>query len=246
MSGVEVVSAIASISQLANYLLGSHSSIHQLFNRLREAPARSRQQTATLQEIVGITQAIRDNRWFQDERVAALLRQIIQLTDQAHSLLPNFNTSSLSRSQHLSNRWKAYQHLRKDERVLDGVFQELKDKKSSLALYLANIQIAQVGEAFSTGLTREESSVRECSAFAGKTWPSERDTEKVVVGHLYRNALATDRSCQINGDFASAQTPYTHHMYDSCVAQGASVQLNGNLNGVDLQTLARVTDGAAR
>ena len=148
MSGAEIVGAVASVSQLVNYIIGTNPFVFQLHRKLREAPARFKQQTPTLEDIGKIAHIVRENKWSRNKDISVLPDQMVQKAEQVQNLLPRLDTHGFPRPGSLTNRWRAFKNIRKDEPLLETIFVELRDRKSSLALDMANLQISQTSEAF--------------------------------------------------------------------------------------------------
>lgn len=130
---MEVVGALASISQLAVYLSTTIASVHEIRNELRDAPRRIRQQDKYLLSLLSILETISDNPSLQTAKVAAYLEPVsVQITFIRDIITSH---SAYTRSGLAKKLWWSFISVKEQPRVLES-FKTLEFEKSSLHLYI--------------------------------------------------------------------------------------------------------------
>ena len=147
MSGIEALGAVASAAQLAYYLFEAASMIVKQFKKLRNVSKRLQQHIDTVDNLLGVAEQVRSNQWLQTPAIALLLGVVLRHAEHAQKLLPNLERNSSKNLWLTLNYWRAYQHTRKEEEVLQ-IFATLEEHKSALTLCILEIQSKQMGEGF--------------------------------------------------------------------------------------------------
>ena len=146
MSGVEVLGALASAAQLAYYVIQANSVIIEQVKRLRNASVKFQQHADTATQLIAFARVVQSNQWLQTESMAALLQAILGRAEDVRKLLPRVqHYDKTARLSFVTSYWKAFQTLRKEERIL-AIFAGLEEQKSALVLCILELQTRYTGE----------------------------------------------------------------------------------------------------
>lgn len=254
MSGLEVIGAIASVAQLAQYVMGTNSSIFELCSVLRHAPKKFQQHAYTVKQLSEMIQLVQANQWLRSSSaVADILEDITQRVKEAQDLLRRAEPGGFSNVRTTTKYWKHFKNLRKESQIA-GIFAELEKKKSSLSLCILEIQTKHSGEACCNTakllevLPKLDSMHRDtfCVATALEPQPSPQDIQSTEtrpdspVSWGYESTVRSEFDSDITrvnsqsaGILLNAEGPGESRavgsFYDGATASGQSCQINGDI-----------------
>lgn len=131
MSGLEVLGALASASQLAEQGLKITATVYDIYRKVRDAPESIRKQTVQVEQLIDIAKLIESTSSLQTDLVASILSSC---TDEAHRLLHSLQQVAPGPENHLPMKiWKAVNGTTKEKKILEH-FTKLEQGKSSLTL----------------------------------------------------------------------------------------------------------------
>ena len=146
MTCLEVVGALASVSQLTSYVVQITISLSNLYVKLLKAPRIFQQYVSTVRQLEGVIQILRCNEWLRTTIIIDSLQSLSEKIKDALSLLP-LPEQVVAKTMSKLSFWlrRAMQYLRNEEE-LRSVFAALADMKSTLALCILNTQVQHAGK----------------------------------------------------------------------------------------------------
>lgn len=131
-----VLGAIAAASQIAQQCIDIAKMIASLYSKIHDAPNSIRSQIRLVDQLVAITRLIERNPSLQTDWMASALTTCLETTRQ---LLDELSKISTSAGDGRARRvWKILVGMTVEEK-LQGLFAQLEQGKSSLAVYIGTI-----------------------------------------------------------------------------------------------------------
>lgn len=136
MSGLEVIGAIASATQLAEQGIKIISSLARICEKLRGAQEDIAEKICQVDHLVRLTEAVKHNESLQTEEIAAVLRPCVKKVTRLEDLL---KTVEVGADDGRLQCWtKKITWIRKGKTVLK-IFQEIEYYKTSLLLLIESL-----------------------------------------------------------------------------------------------------------
>ena len=131
-----VLGAIAAASQIAQQCIDIAKMIASLYSKIHDAPNSIRSQIRLVDQVVAITRLIERNTSLQTDWMASALTTCLETTRQLLDELSKISTSA--GDGRVRRVWKGLVGLTVEEK-LQGLFAQLEQGKSSLAVYIGTI-----------------------------------------------------------------------------------------------------------
>lgn len=131
-----VLGAIAAASQITQQCIIIAKIITGLYSKIPDAPNSIRSQIRQVEQLVTITSLIERNTSLQTDLMASALKTCLETTRQLLDELSKISTSA--GDGRLRRVWRGLAGLMVEER-LQGLFAQLEQRKSSLAIYIGTI-----------------------------------------------------------------------------------------------------------
>ncbi|MCJ1375559.1 hypothetical protein MMC20_006796 [Loxospora ochrophaea] len=144
MSGVEVIGTVASLAQLGLFSI----SALDLYQQMRDAPAKIQRHRDTIEQLVRIVHLIRFSQWLQTENIIRTVQAILERVREIRRLFPQSQVSG-------SAGYVSFKDLRhvllsvRREKQISSSFKALSESKSDLTLCILATQAQQTGDASS-------------------------------------------------------------------------------------------------
>lgn len=145
MSGFEVIGAVASVAQIANYLLVTSSAINHLCKSIGKAPARIKQYESSLKQLADILEVIRKNEWLQTEGIRSIVEQIFTVVQKLQTLLVALGIEGVTEPKLAKRCWRGIKIVRKEGEI-STQFAVLEEKKGILGLCIQEVQAKFAGD----------------------------------------------------------------------------------------------------
>ncbi|KAL1630306.1 hypothetical protein SLS56_004978 [Neofusicoccum ribis] len=145
MSGLEVLGAVASASQISFYVCNIVAAVQAIRRELREAPQRIQQRTKHLFFLLSIINSIQTNQLFHTSEVENHLKDIQERIYTLRLTLESNNKPL--KDQSLRKVWRALETLRVETQILKS-FDALESEKSSLLLFITGAYGAKLHEVY--------------------------------------------------------------------------------------------------
>lgn len=131
-----LLGAFAAASQIAQQCIDIAKMIASLYSKIHDAPNSIRSQIRLVDQLVAITRLIERNKSLQTDWMASALTTCSETTGQLLDELRKISTSA--GDGRVRRVWKGLVGLTVEEK-LQGLFAQLEQEKSSLAVYIGTI-----------------------------------------------------------------------------------------------------------
>ena len=131
-----VLGAVAAASQITQQCIHIAKIITSLCSKIRDAPNSIRSQIVQVEQLITITSLIECNTSLQTDLMASVLRTCSETTRQLLDELSKISTSA--GDGRVRRVWRGLAGLMVEDK-LQGLFAQLEQRKSSLALHIGTI-----------------------------------------------------------------------------------------------------------
>ncbi|MCJ1351715.1 MAG: hypothetical protein MMC33_001699 [Icmadophila ericetorum] len=148
MSELEAIGAVASVAQIANYLLITTSAISHLYTSICNASARIKQYESGLKQLVGILELIQKNEWLQTDGISSIIQQIFAAVQRLQKMLMALGLEEAVISKPAKRYWRGFRIVLKEGEIV-AQFASLEDKRRILSLGIQEVQTKYAGDTLS-------------------------------------------------------------------------------------------------
>lgn len=142
MSGIEVVGLMASASQLALYSIRIITCVSEIVQKVQDAPARIRQHSDQIRQLVSTAQLIEQHHLLQTVQVHAHIKAALE---QAKTLSATLEQLTKDYSRGPIRRYWIVLKATKEKEILAN-FDRLETEKSALLLCISLAQVDLLGQ----------------------------------------------------------------------------------------------------